>query len=235
MKSIEIHKNIFKNQKIFMQIDHNSHIEILPHLWYAKFMKTQTKLLTIFILLTILLSACGSNEVNRISGDVTNIASNSGPSAADTTEPGTDGEPSARPSAYKGYAFVHSGITIAIDADFAPILIALGEPRSYFESESCAFEGLDKIYTYNGFEIDTYPQKDDDFVSSIVLKDDTVSTAEGLSIGASRAEMEAAYGIPRENDNGQLVYEKDGMRLCFILDGEMVISIEYQTAVLDER
>jgi hypothetical protein len=190
----------------------------------------------IFIILSsIFLTACGSNEVNRITGDVTNITQGNSNETGGTEEQGTTNgtEPSLIPPAYKGYTFTHSGTTIAIDADFSPILAALGEPRAYFEAESCAFEGLDKIYTYFGFEIDTYPQGERDFVSAIVLKDDTVATSEGLRIGSTKAEMEAAYGTPRVNDNGQLIYDKDGMRLCFILEDDTVISIEYQTTVLD--
>ena len=198
--------------------------------------KPNLKLTTILLSLTLILTACGNNEVNRITGDVTNInqgnteTSQTGISEQTTNETETA---SQNPS-YKGFVFTHSGVTIEIDANFAPILLALGEPRSYFESESCAFEGLDKVYTYIGFEVDTYPQGDDDFVSAIVLRDDTVSTKEGLRIGSSRAEMEATYGIPRQNDSGQLIYDKDGMRLCFILDDDVVISIEYQTTVLDQ-
>lgn len=199
------------------------------------YFKSKSKLFLI-ILTAFILTACGSNEVNRISGDVTNIAQGDDSSAANPNNqnPAMEGETKTLQSSYKGYAFTHAGATIAIDTDFAPLLAILGEPRAYFEAESCAFPGLDKIYTYNGFEIDTYPQPSGDFVSSIVLKDDTVATNEGLLIGSSRAEMEAAYGTPRQNDSGQLVYDKDGMRLCFILDDDTVISIEYQTTVLDE-
>jgi len=185
------------------------------------------------ILLT--LTACGNNEVNRITGDVTNINQHTNTNTTDQTTQTTTGTETTTPqTSHKGYTFTHSGVTIAIDALFAPILVTLGEPRSYFEAPSCAFEGLDKIYTYIGFEIDTYPQGDNDFVSAIVLRDDTVSTEEGLRIGGARSEMEATYGPPRLMDNGQLVYDKDGMRLCFILENDIIISIEYQTTVLEQ-
>ena len=42
---------------------------------------------------------------------------------------------------------------------------------SYFEAPSCAFDGIDKTYTYAGFELLTYPKDDKDYVSSVVLKD----------------------------------------------------------------
>ena len=46
------------------------------------------------------------------------------------------------------YAYQSGDVKIAIDADAAPILAALGEWRDYSESASCAFTGLDKVYTY---------------------------------------------------------------------------------------
>jgi len=190
----------------------------------------------IILIISLTLTACGNNEVNRITGDVTNINQNTNTNTTDqTNQTPTETETTTPQTSHKGYTFTHSGVTIAIDALFAPILAALGEPRSYFEAPSCAFEGLDKIYTYIGFEIDTYPQEEDDFVSAIVLRDDTVATEEGIRIGSTRVEMEAIYGIPRLMDNGQLVYDKDGMRLCFILDNDTIISIEYQTTILDQN
>ena len=56
-----------------------------------------------------------------------------------------------------GFVFISGDVQIVIDAEAEPIVEALGEPKSYFEAASCAFEGLDKIYTYGGFEVNTYP------------------------------------------------------------------------------
>ncbi|MCL2254261.1 MAG: hypothetical protein FWC09_07430 [Lachnospiraceae bacterium] len=198
-------------------------------------MKKQKTIIPL-ILLTIFLTACGSNEVNRISGDVTNLTQenkiNDLNQSANSTNPAQ--ETITNQPAHKGYAFSHKGETLAVDADFAPVLSSLGEPRSYFEAESCAFEGLDKIYTYSGFEVNTYPQPNGDFIAAIILKDDTVKTAEGITIGSSRREMESAYGAGSVNDSGQIVYHKDGMKLCFILSGDDVISIEYLSTMLEE-
>ena len=150
---------------------------------------------------------------------------------------GTDGGETAADSG-KGYTFVYQGVTVEIDADAAPILDQLGEPVSYFEAASCAFDGLDKMYTYHGFELDTYPDGDKDYVSGVILKDDSVLTAEGIGIGDTREELEQAYpgegaGAGQE-ENGMLVYEKDGMKLCFILQEDEIISIEYRSTVLED-
>ena len=47
-------------------------------------------------------------------------------------------------------------------ADASKVVDELGEADDYFESESCAFEGLDKVYTYPGFKLNTYPVDDKD-------------------------------------------------------------------------
>lgn len=178
----------------------------------------------------LLLAGCGDSE-RVISGEVVNVTTGS-----QIQEEA--GEPESLPSsqqeqttAVKGYVFVTGGVTVEMDGDMAPVLAALGEPASYFEAASCAFEGLDKIYTYNGFEIDTYPAQDTDLVSAVILKDDSVTTAEGICIGDSLEKLLAAYG-EGNRENGMLVYEKDGMKLCFILQDDSVISIEYRSTAL---
>ncbi len=136
-------------------------------------------------------------------------------------------------AAGEGYLFTVNGVTIAMDADAAPILEQLGEAASYFEATSCAFEGLDKTYTYNGFELDTYPTGDKDYVSAVVLKDDSVATQEGICIGDSRDKVLQAYPDGGTEEGGMIIYRKGGMKLVFILKEEEVASIEYRSTVLE--
>ena len=146
------------------------------------------------------------------------------------------GEGSAASAAAKGYTFVSQGVTVGIDMDAAPIVEGLGEPVSYFEAPSCAFEGeMDKTYTYNSFEIETYTENNTDRISRVSLKDDSVSTPEGVTIGDTRARVEEVYGTEGAEESGRVVYSKDGMKLCFIFNAEddSVISIEYMSTVLD--
>lgn len=142
------------------------------------------------------------------------------------------GSGSSSETNYKGYVFHYNGTLVGVDADAAPIISALGEPVSYYESASCAFEGLDKTYTYRGFEIDTYPEGDKDYVSAVVLKDDSVQTAEGVYIGDSLEKVQQKYG-DGATEGTAVVYAKDGMKLCFIMQNDEVVSIEYRTTVLD--
>lgn len=180
----------------------------------------------------LMLMGCGDSE-KVIDGDVVNVSTDS--RAGESTPEQENAQPSEQESAQiptaRGYVFVTGGVTVEVDADMAPILSALGEPASYFEAASCAFEGLDKIYTYSSFEIDTYPVQDKDLVSAVILKDDSVTTAEGICIGDSLEKLQEIYG-EGSMEGGMLIYEKDGVKLCFILRDDSVISIEYRSTVL---
>ena len=131
-----------------------------------------------------------------------------------------------------GYVFAVSkanGYTVAIDDNMADVLAALGEPLSYFEAASCAFEGLDKTYTYSGFVITTRPDGDQDYVNSIRLTDDSVVTPEGVYIGCSEDEVTAAYGEGSRTET-VISYTKGNSAMNFVLEGGKVISIEYLPA-----
>lgn len=182
----------------------------------------------------VMMAGCGSSErvIERetAGSPAENSArENAGGNSEALTENGSEKE-----AVHKGFVFQYKDVTVSVDENMKPILEKLGDPDSYFEAASCAFEGLDKIYTYSDFEIDTYPQGEEDFVSAIILKNDVVTTAEGIYIGCSRDEVTAAYGTDYSEKGSMVVYEKDGMKLCFLFDNETVASIQYFSTVLDE-
>jgi len=170
-------------------------------------MKRKLFCLTLALALAFSLAACGGEDQGA------------GDSAAPSQQSG-------RPAA-EAYVFQSGDETVAIDQDMAEVLSALGEPKSCFEAESCAFEGLDKTYTYSGFIITTRPDGDKDYVNSIVLTDDSVTTPEGLYIGSSADEVAAVYGQSDTQSDTLMGYVKGGSVLNFILDGDKVVSIEY--------
>lgn len=168
----------------------------------------------------LLVTGCGNNE-KVIDGNVQNQGSSNVQNDSTNKAQGT-----------KGYAFVSNGTTVEMDVDAAPIIEKLGEPVSYYEAASCAFEGLDKMYTYKGFELDTYPNGDADYVSAVIFKEDSIKTPEGVGLGDTSEKVEKAYGSGTQ-ENGMLVYAKDGMKLCFIIKDDEVVSVEYRSTVLD--
>lgn len=136
-------------------------------------------------------------------------------------------------SAGEGFTFTSGSTTIEMNEDASKVVEALGDADDYFESESCAFEGLDKVYTYPGFKLNTYPVEDKDYVLSVVFMDDTVETEEGISIGSTKDDVTEAYGDPAEESSTKLVYEKGETEMTIGLDGDSVSSVEI-SAVTEE-
>lgn len=186
------------------------------------------KILSLLLALGMLpsLAACGRDTgiIGGADGPTQIIVSDPGVEA--TPAPETSQAPAANISDQR-YVFVSNGVILTPDAHMDPLAETLGEPLSYFEAASCAFEGLDKVYTYGGFEVDTYPTAAGDFISAIILKDDTVATQEGVMIGESVQRVTEVYGEPSSSTDTLYTYEKGGSALRFILRGEEIVSIEY--------
>jgi len=128
---------------------------------------------------------------------------------------------------HSGFLFQNGGVTMGMNENVAPILNGLGDYLNYAESPSCAFKGLDKIYSYNGFDLYTYPKDGTDYVNSIYFLDDSVSTPEGIHIGSSVDEMLAAYGDQYTEEYGVYTYTNEKSTLSFIVTDGVIESVEY--------
>lgn len=170
----------------------------------------------------LLFAGCSKDEANTTSNvDQETVLTQ----APEDTETGEEAQT-------EGFNFEANGVTIPMNVDAAPILEALGEETEYFEAASCAFQGLDKIYTYNGFEINTYPVGEQDYIASVYFLDDSVTTQEGIYLGASLEEVIAAYGEDYTENSGEYTYTKGESTLSFIIEEDAVTSITY-TAIVE--
>lgn len=125
------------------------------------------------------------------------------------------------------YVFEIEGIEIAMHAEVAPILKRLGESMAFFEAESCAYQGMEKIYTYNGFELYTYEIDGIDYVASVIFLDDTVTTKEGVYLYMTLEQVVDAYGDDYTENLGLYTYELQEGTISFLIDNNEVVSIEY--------
>ncbi len=156
------------------------------------------------------LTACGG-DAKEIGSDNAGTEANAGDSAS---------------AVVKGYTWEVDGVELYIDAAPADTVEKIEEEAQYFESPSCAYEGTDKIYTYNNYVVTFYEGDGFDGISLITLTSDLVSTAEGICIGSSYDDVVAAYG-ESDSDSDKLVsYEKDGTEMRFVINEGSVISIE---------
>lgn len=193
-----------------------------------------------------LLTACGSGSAQpvatkKIEGNVKDNISEGGEvnkgekTTVSASASDTFAASNTSADSFNGYRFIADKTAIELDADSSAIVSKLGEAVSYFESVSCAFNGIDKIYTYPHFEIQTYPAEDGvDRISTIVLFDDMYETEEGITIGSTKEAVMATYGITETDGSNQIVTRKGSDRLQFIFSAEdKVISVQYTSHVLD--
>lgn len=127
-------------------------------------------------------------------------------------------------------AFTYHETKVEMHAEAAPILEALGQPVSYTEETSCAFEGLDKTYFYGSFYLATYPDGDADKVHSLWFADDTVATDEGIRIGDSTEAVRKAYGSEAFDGSNYVVTGGNSKMMIGITNGN-VSSIVYEALI----
>ena len=156
------------------------------------------------------------------------LAACGGETAPETTAPAANVPGKTDPSSWK---YTVRGVDVMMNAEAAPVLEALGEPVSFTEEASCAFTGLDKTYNYGGFFLQTYPIGEKDYIYSVWLMDDSSTTPEGIYIGATQAEVEAAYGADSFNGSNAYILKGTTSTLTIILTDGVVSSIQYDAVV----
>lgn len=182
------------------------------------------KLICLIMALVVIcvLASCGGDDPHSTQ-DSTAAGDSAGNSQ--TEDVSQLGEEDSLPSAT--YTFTYGTTTIAMHADTAPVVAALGEPKSYTEEESCAFEGLSKTYYFGSFYLETYPDGSTDRAYCVWLVDDSVETEEGIYIGATQQQVEDAYGAQWYNGRNAYVMKTDDCVLTIILENDVVSSIQY--------
>ncbi len=118
------------------------------------------------------------------------------------------------------FAFSIDSVTIAPGENFGEAYEKLGEPVDYTEAASCYYDGMDKVYTYDGYEVRTYPDGDNDMVQDICISSDKYSTDKEITVGSTLEEITAAYGDDYSLSGKMYKYYVDDTRYMyfFIMD-----------------
>ena len=135
--------------------------------------------------------------------------------------------PAGKVPVQDSFTFTYKGTKIALHAPAEQVIAALGDPLEYSESTSCAFDGLDKSYKYASFYLETYPIGDKDYVYGWWFVDDLVETDEGICIGSTKADVDAAYGAENFNGSNAYTVKKGSGVLTIILEKDVVSSVQY--------
>jgi len=122
-----------------------------------------------------------------------------------------------------------SGVEYHTRDNIETVIENLGEDYQYAEGKSCNYDGLDKTYTYEEATFYTNPLSDGDLLSEIYSESPETTTTKGISPGASKSEVLAAYGEPVESDDYLLIYrageKPNAPALCFELENGEVSAI----------
>ncbi len=185
-------------------------------------MKKLFALITIFALLT--LCFCGTAAFAADAADEADAE------AVEEEEP-----------VYGPLGFSYKEIEFGILDEAEPVMEALGEADDLFVSASCAYQGDDYIYYYDGIELTTNEIDGVFYITGIVLADDTIETPQGLKIGMDINEaltlMEAIEDedLTVEENRGVYSFQYGPALLMVKADANGEIAAIQYTAVSEEE
>lgn len=130
---------------------------------------------------------------------------------------------------HNGYYYENSGVEISVKcgAWILDEIKSKGNDYKYYESASCAYQGLDMYYTFDSFEVMVNTVDGHNIITAITLLDDLTETPEGLKIGDKIDDMTKIYGDNYEQSGESYKYEKDGSILSILTKNGKISTIKY--------
>ena len=191
-------------------------------------MKKTVIVIIIITLSALALTACGGGQTEEAPAPAnptqqeTPEASDSAPAESEANDSQTP--PEADEETIPDFAFKMGDVLIEMDQDIENVLEKLGEPQGIFEQESCAFDGIDRIFGYPGVQIHTYPKGDRDFIHTVSLRDDSHKTTEGgIRNGDDIQKALDAYGDDYTYNTGVYKYTRGLTTLEFFTEDDTII------------
>ena len=104
------------------------------------------------------------------------------------------------------------------------MLNALGEPLDTMVADSCAYQGSDYYYFYDGIEVCVNDVDGVERITGITLADDTVKTPQGLYVGMPVADALAAMDLDYTDNDGVYCFTYGPAQLRVRDDGEGAVA-----------
>ena len=125
----------------------------------------------------------------------------------------------------RALSLAYRGVALTIGDAADGVIAQLGDDYTLSEAESCAGEGVDRMYTYPSVRIYVFaPREGLATVTSVSYTDDGADT-DGVCIGCDVALVEQAFGTPDERREGAIVYRRDGAVLTVTEQGGRVNAV----------
>jgi len=188
-------------------------------------------LVLIIILVTLALASCGNGdapvpETPVAQEPVDDTPRDTEPSPVGGNEPDASAEDTPVPDAF---FFKMGDVIIEMDQDIEYVISNVGEPLGRFEQQSCAFDGIDIIFSYPGIQIYTYPAGAGNYIHTIGFFDDSVRTAEGsIRLGSRVQNVFDEYGDDYSFETGMYRFTRGLTVLEFLVEDDIVMGITYR-------
>lgn len=186
-------------------------------------------ILLLTLSLALVLAACGETAQGNVTDSGTNGSGDDAPVSVDTTDSteSSDTSDTTAPEKVTIYAVkLDNGTVIELGGEADALIASLGDPVDYMEAPSCIHTGYDKVYTYDGYSINTSPAADGtQYIAELALLSDVVAFEDGLMIGGTAADVEAQFGTEFDEQFGVRTYKLDGVTVSITLDGDTVTGI----------
>ena len=185
----------------------------------------KTKIITTAIALCMaatMFAGCSSSQepletaaATRIEGGQTQIAVEN--SQEDVS---TEGE----------YGFTYNGYKILPGTETKDALAILGDDYDMRQDASCAGQGVDVAYMYNGFTLGAYNVNGSELIQVIDVTDPIIDCG-GIHVGDSVKATKDLLGTPDVSDDYGFVYMGTTTQLQIITDGvDKIVEIVYRVA-----
>ena len=120
----------------------------------------------------------------------------------------------------------YRGVELTVGGAADGVISALGDDYTMTEAESCAGQGMDRMYTYPSMRLYVFVSVSGEAViSSVSYTDDGAQTAQGLRVGSSASDVISALGEADEGSDTRLIYRGKGCVLTFGLRDGVVVSV----------
>lgn len=188
-----------------------------------------------FLVLGIAVGLAGCGQANPAGNLAQNITMNTDGSQSNAVKDSNEESGAEQESEASGqkdkveegvFGFLYDGVTLVPGEVFDSSV--LGKCSGVAEVPSCAFDGNDRVYNYEKFELTAYIDGEEERIYSIYFIDPNLATTEGLCLGDDVENMKSLYGENYEAEGNSYDYTRGNTVLAIVTQNDMVFSIEYR-------
>lgn len=125
------------------------------------------------------------------------------------------------------FEFIYNGKSINIGEKWSSAKDKLGDFNSTFVAESCAYQGTDRYYYYEDFEVMTSEIDGVELLTDIFIEKENVAAVNDVCVGMSLADMAMKMGPADKTTENNYIYYGDKVNVQINTRDDKVISIEY--------